>query len=521
MDMMVHDSIKIKYLVFLALISLATSVQAQPANDFPCDAFVLPVRESCTYDLYTNLDATSSGVSYPGCGFYLGGDVWFKLEIPLSGSLDIQTNTEAEDNFPDNDGWLYRGGMAIYSGSCDNLTLLECNVDNGSNHARMPGTLLEGLTPGDSLWIRIWEYGNSDNGMFEICVVDPDLGFCAQIYTVSGGGEYCQGDVSATVQLSGSEAGVHYTLLRNDIIRLDTLEGTGEMLTWSSLSDDGTYKIIAEHLSDACTVMMNGSSHVEIFALPQLSASINHATCSGLNNGSINLSVIALAPYEVEWTGPSGFLSNEEDPDSLVSGTYVVTVTDSIQCVSTSAPLNITEPEKIVISVESISPLSSYDAGDGSVEITISGAVFPYFVYWSGTDNYESTMEDPDSMTVGYYRVMVTDQQECTESMEGIRLVAEEDPDEIFIPESFSPNGDGYNDRFVILGIEHFADNELMVFNRQGVTVFYRANYQNDWDGKPEQGRVLGGELPEGTYYYIFKYGQNGIRKGYVYINRE
>ena len=41
MDMMVHDSIKIKYLAFLALISLATSVQAQPANDFPCDAFVL------------------------------------------------------------------------------------------------------------------------------------------------------------------------------------------------------------------------------------------------------------------------------------------------------------------------------------------------------------------------------------------------------------------------------------------------------------------------------------------------
>jgi gliding motility-associated-like protein len=73
----------------------------------------------------------------------------------------------------------------------------------------------------------------------------------------------------------------------------------------------------------------------------------------------------------------------------------------------------------------------------------------------------------------------------------------------------------------VILGIEDFEDNELMVFNRQGVTVFYRANYQNDWDGTPEEGRIQGGELPEGTYYYIFRYGQNGIRKGYVYINRE
>ena len=123
-------------------------------------------------------------------------------------------------------------------------------------------------------------------------------------------------------------------------------------------------------------------------------------------------------------------------------------------------------------------------------------------------------------MTVGYYRVLVIDAQLCRDSIEGIRLILDEDPDEIFIPESFSPNGDGYNDRFVILGIEHLGDNELMVFNRQGVTVYYRANYQNDWDGTPEEGRVMGGELPEGTYYYIFKYGDNGIRKGFVYINR-
>jgi len=40
--MMVHDSEKLKIMAFPALISLATSAQAQPANDFPCDAFVLP-----------------------------------------------------------------------------------------------------------------------------------------------------------------------------------------------------------------------------------------------------------------------------------------------------------------------------------------------------------------------------------------------------------------------------------------------------------------------------------------------
>jgi gliding motility-associated-like protein len=199
----------------------------------------------------------------------------------------------------------------------------------------------------------------------------------------------------------------------------------------------------------------------------------------------------------------------------------VATVTDTNGCIRISAPLTITEPEQLVASVESVAALTSYEARDGAVDLAITGGTPPYQVNWTGTDGYVSTMEDAGSMTVGYYRVMATDQHGCQDSIENIRLVVEENPDGIFIPEGFSPNGDGFNDRFVILGIENFASNELMVFNRQGITVYYRANYQNDWDGTPEEGRIRGGVLPEGTYYYIFKYGENGIRKGYVYINRE
>ncbi len=78
-------------------------------NDFPCEAIELTVRETCTFDRYTNLNATNSGVWNPGCGPNNGDDVWFKLEVPASGRIEIQTFTEAEDPYPDNDGWLYRG----------------------------------------------------------------------------------------------------------------------------------------------------------------------------------------------------------------------------------------------------------------------------------------------------------------------------------------------------------------------------------------------------------------------------
>lgn len=494
--------------------------EARVPNDFPCEAIELAVRESCTFDRFTNLEATSSAVPDPGCGDYLGSDVWFKIEVPPSGAVEIQTYTEAPDHYPNNNGWLYRGPMAIYSGTCSSLSLMECNVNNGSYHPRMSGTTLTGLTPGDSLFIRIWEFHNNANGIFDICVVD--LGpSTPQSFDVTGEGGYCQGDSGTAVSLSGSEPGIRYTLLLNDTTRLDTLDGSGAPLIWSLVSIPGIYKVEAENPVNDSVLLMNDSVGVSVLALPQLSGDLMHISCFEHDNGSIDLTVIAPSPFTIEWTGPGGFLSDVEDPASLAPGTYVVTVTDSNSCMQTSPSYIITEPELLVATIDFISPLSTYEAEDGSVQISITGGTLPYSVSWSGTDEYRSTMQNADSMTVGYYRVMVTDNNFCKDSIEGIKLVLEEEPDELFIPESFSPNGDGYNDRFVILGIENFEDNELMVFNRQGVTVFYRANYQNNWDGTPEEGRIQGGELPEGTYYYIFRYGQNGIRKGYVYINRE
>jgi len=51
---------------------------------------------------------------------------------------------------------------------------------------------------------------------------------------------------------------------------------------------------------------------------------------------------------------------------------------------------------------------------------------------------------------------------------------------------------------------DNFQDNELMVFNRWGDKVFEEANYQNNWDCT-----YRGNTLPAGTYYYVFKLGNN------------
>ena len=95
-------------------------------------------------------------------------------------------------------------------------------------------------------------------------------------------------------------------------------------------------------------------------------------------------------------------------------------------------------------------------------------------------------------------------------------------PTDFFIPEGFSPNGDGTNDLFVIRGIANYPKNTFVIFNRWGNKVFEASPYQNTWDGRSMFGlRVGGNELPTGTYFYVLDLKDgSSVFKGTIYLNR-
>lgn len=77
--------------------------------------------------------------------------------------------------------------------------------------------------------------------------------------------------------------------------------------------------------------------------------------------------------------------------------------------------------------------------------------------------------------------------------------------DGVFIPEGFSPNGDGVNDTFVIKNVPGELTVDLQVFNIWGVLVFSEKEYKNNWTGNANIGSSIGAAagLPDGTYYYL------------------
>ncbi|MFD2932512.1 gliding motility-associated C-terminal domain-containing protein [Spirosoma flavum] len=80
-----------------------------------------------------------------------------------------------------------------------------------------------------------------------------------------------------------------------------------------------------------------------------------------------------------------------------------------------------------------------------------------------------------------------------------------EEGETVFIPEGFSPNGDGINDLFVIRRLPVNLTAQLDVYNRWGHVVYHNTDYKNDWNGKANQGANVADAkegLPDGTYYY-------------------
>ena len=86
---------------------------------------------------------------------------------------------------------------------------------------------------------------------------------------------------------------------------------------------------------------------------------------------------------------------------------------------------------------------------------------------------------------------------------------------EMIVNNGFSPNGDGVNDVFTIENIEFYENIELQIYNRWGIRVVKEKAYKNDWDGTWH-----GGDLPDGTYFYLLKNDGKTAQSGYVTILR-
>lgn len=101
---------------------------------------------------------------------------------------------------------------------------------------------------------------------------------------------------------------------------------------------------------------------------------------------------------------------------------------------------------------------------------------------------------------------------QCTGTSDTLIITVED----LFIPQGFSPNGDGDNDLFVVTGMMAYPGSDFTVFNRWGQKVYANSDYANEWDGRSMNGQYL----PNDTYFYVLNLNGGRTYNGYLVIKR-
>ncbi|MDA9262348.1 gliding motility-associated C-terminal domain-containing protein [bacterium] len=131
----------------------------------------------------------------------------------------------------------------------------------------------------------------------------------------------------------------------------------------------------------------------------------------------------------------------------------------------------------------------------GSTQLNGSGGVT---YSWSP----ENTLNDPKIANPIATPLSTTNYILTATSVEGCRFFSDvtvQVLDSVFVPNTFTPNGDGVNDTWQIMLIDNFPKAEVTVFDRWGQIVFKTIGYPTSarWDGTRN-----GKALPASTYYY-------------------
>ena len=232
---------------------------------------------------------------------------------------------------------------------------------------------------------------------------------------------------------------------------------------------------------------------------------ITNGLCAGDSTGAASVTTSGGTPeFTYSWSDSNeNVLSDSTSVANLPAGSYTIAVADASGC-DTTATFAITTPQALSVSITlseySIATntynISSPDGDNGSILVEVSNGTPEYTYNWTPSTIGDS-ISNPEGLIAGEYALQIVDANGCVLDT----VVTLVDPDALKLYTALSPNGDGFNDTYVIDGVQDCPDNQFKVFNRWGNLVYEKDSYLNQWYGQDKDGNTLS----DGTYFVIFE----------------
>ena len=322
--------------------------------------------------------------------------------------------------------------------------------------------------------------------------------------------------VTSEVQLNTDGSSTGNQFQRSWIIDGVTLTN----LDFVTVQNPGVYTLIVTDLNNGCT----NESQVTVIENTDQPTDIGIAAddiiCFGDNNGVIAVNEIigGTAPYSIELNGQT--FSELPNIGDLGPGNYPLVVTDATGC-TLETDITIVEPPRVFVELgEDI----SINLGESTF---LSASTNVDQVTWTSEGDLNCVEEcliqevSPTETTI--YEVLVMDENGCP-AIDQIVVDVRFDR-AVYIPNAFSPNGDGFNDFFRVFGNSSVLRvKNMLIANRWGEIVYEEEDIELSderkfWNGV-HRGEVLNDNVL--VYYVVVEYidGRTDSFKGDVTLLR-
>lgn len=288
----------------------------------------------------------------------------------------------------------------------------------------------------------------------------------------------------------------------------------GDTLVINSLADNDVVSCVLRSSLQCITTPAIASNDITITVVPNLTPAVT------ITPSSTNICIRTSATFiAVPVNGGTNPLYQWKVNDRNV-GNNTNTYTsnnfsngDIITCVITSSEVCTTEPTATSNAVRmNVYAYPQVNAGPdlivlqgwkGVLNPSVSAVEAKYkwtpSIYLSNDSELRPVSTPQSDVT---YKLTVTGIGGCSASDEVFIKVLK-----LYIPNVFSPNGDGINDKWLINNLQFFPEARVDIFNRYGQLLFRSTGYEHPWDGT-----YNGSPLPVGVYYYVIELKNQGVK---------
>jgi len=423
--------------------------------------------------------------------FELGETVFDTFTVLVQDTLFIDTFACAGDSVLFQDRLIPAGETASFtylsSSGCDSVVIFDVNIlDTLYEEIRV-----DTLCPGEMLDFR----GNRIDRDTTLCVTFPisascDSTICLTVVFLTETAlmaerspPTCNGFSNGQIWLQPQAGLPPYRYEWND--------GTSTA-TNANLSA-GTYSVTVFD-AKGCSA----SRTFELSEPPPLQPSLTAEStlCNGVVDGTISVDASGETPPYFFAPDGQNFQGLAQIQD-VQPGTYTFPFRDANGCEVVESVL-VLQPEPLQLSVP---PTTQLNLGDSLDVVITDNAGEPLNYQWMPEESVRcptcaSTSVRPFTTTL--YTIQASDEDGCT--VQAQWLVSVRRIRDIFAPDAFSPNNDGYNDFFTVFtgkSVDQVAD--LRVFDRWGNLLYEAENCAQgcQWDGT-----FRGEDVESGVYVY-------------------